>query len=55
MTNPNLNTSMGRYGKNTTGAGRGGYSPPNYTKEYYNYGDKGQEGNYSFLIILEIG
>ncbi len=37
---------MGRYGKNTTGAGRGGYSPPNYSSEYYSYADKGrEEGN----------
>jgi hypothetical protein len=44
---------MGRYGKNTTGAGRGGYSPPNYGKEYFGYGDK-QEGNCSLLISVEI-
>lgn len=36
---------MGRYGKTTTGVGRGGYSPPNYRAEQYqhNYGEKGQE------------
>ena len=45
---------MGRYGKNTTGAGSGGYNPPNYrTDEYYNYGDKGREdGNYRRLLMI---
>ncbi len=42
---------MGRYGKTTTGAGYGGYSPPNYNSEHYSYADKGrEEGNLEILI-----
>lgn len=45
---------MGRYGKNTTGAGPSGYNPPNYASdEYYGYSEKGpEEGNQSLFIIL---
>jgi hypothetical protein len=41
---------MGRYGKMTTGGGQGGYNPPNYSGDHYNYGDKGREEGK--LIIL---
>ena len=41
---------MGRYGKMTTGAGRSGYSPPNYNNDYHSYSDKGrEEGTFIFL------
>jgi hypothetical protein len=41
---------MGRYGKMTTGAGRSGYSPPNYSNDYHSYSDKGrEEGTFIFL------
>ena len=37
---------MGRYGKNTTGAARATtYSPPNYGREYFGYGEK-KDGMY---------
>jgi len=54
---------MGRYGKNTTGAGigpgvvagRGGYSPPSYSLDHYSYSDKGrEEGNLEIMIIFKI-
>jgi hypothetical protein len=41
-----VNPSMGRYGKMPAGTGRGGYNPPVYGGDYYNYSDKGrEEGN----------
>lgn len=51
MTNPGVNTSMGRYGKTTTGVGQGGYNPPNYSSNHYGYGDKSREEGK--LIILQ--
>jgi len=41
--NTGVNPSVGRYAKQTTGMGRGGYNPPTYGGDYYNYSDKGRE------------
>jgi hypothetical protein len=49
-----MNPSVGRYGKQPTGMGRGGYNPPIYGGDYYNYSDKGREEGIiiHFLIFI---
>lgn len=46
------NAPMSRYAKPATGIGRGGYNPPVYGGDYYNYSDKGREEGKKKNVIL---
>lgn len=55
--NTGVNPSVGRYAKSTTGVGRGGYNPPVYGGDYYNYTDKGREEgmiiSFDYILISD--
>jgi hypothetical protein len=54
ISNTGVNPSVGRYGKQTTGMGRGGYNPPMYGGDYYNYSDKGREEGIIIHFVIFI-